>query len=110
VYMKLLTKSLISRFPPLESTDNIHPEKIKVICRFFLPGTHWSWYPTEYDGFSTFFGLVEGDCTELGYFTLEELRQRKGPFMARVERDRFFSTCKLADLMKKPYESMTTIR
>ena len=27
---------------------------------------------------------------------------RKGPFMARVERDRFFSSCRLSKLMKNP--------
>ncbi|GAG05051.1 unnamed protein product, partial [marine sediment metagenome] len=89
--MKLLTKLLIRKFPPLESTDEENPGNIKIPCKFFLPGTMWTWWPFEYDGIDTFFGLVRGEAKELGYFTLEQLRQRKGQMGMRVERDKFFS-------------------
>jgi len=56
----------------------------------------------EFDGEDTFFGLVKGDATELGYFTLDQLRQKKGPFRSHVERDKFFSSCRLGELMKNP--------
>ena len=97
--MKLLTKPLIRKFPPLESTDGENPKNIKIPCKFFLPGTVWTWWPFEYDGIDTFFGLVHGETEELGYFTLDQLRQRKGPMGTRVERDKFFSSCKLSDLI-----------
>ena len=103
--MKLLTRSLILKFPPLESTDRINPEKIKIPCKFILPGTIWEWFPYEFNGEDTFFGLVKGDYTELGYFTLDELHQKKGPFMAHVERDKFFSSCKLSELLEKRLKS-----
>jgi len=97
--MKLLNRILIMKFPPLESTDGENLENIKIPCKFILPGTVWTWWPFEYDGIDTFFGLVHGDVKELGYFTLGQLRQRKGPMGTRVERDKFFSSCKLSDLM-----------
>ncbi len=97
--MKLLTKLLIRKFPPLESTDGENPENIKIPCKFFLPGTVWTWWPFEYEGIDTFFGFVHGEAEELGYFTLEQLRQRKGQFGMRVERDKLFSSCKLSDLL-----------
>jgi hypothetical protein len=97
--MKLLTRSLALKFPPLESTDSIDPKKIIIPCKFILPGTLWEWYPTEFDGEDTFFGLVKGDYTELGYFTLDQLYQKKGPLRSKVERDKFFSSCKLSELL-----------
>jgi hypothetical protein len=97
--MKLLTKSIISKLPPLESTDGKDPRKIKIPCKFILPGTQWRWWPFEFDGDDTFFGFVEEYEKELGYFTLEQLHQKRGPFRSQVERDKFFSSCKLSDLL-----------
>ena len=98
---KLLTKSILSKLPPLESTDDLPPEAIIIPCCFFLPGTSWSWYPFEFDGQDTFFGLVQGLYVELGYFTLEELTRRKGSFGLSVERDKFFIPCSLTELRKR---------
>lgn len=98
--MRLLTKPILSQLLPLESTDRMDKKNIKVPCRFYLSGTRWCWHPFEFDGHDTFFGLVKGEVTELGYFTLDQLRQRKGPMGSRVERDKFFSSCRLSELMK----------
>jgi len=41
-----------------------------------IPGSDWCWYPCEFnaeDGL--FFGLVDGDELELGYFSLDEMLQ-----------------------------------
>jgi hypothetical protein len=44
-----------------------------VYTRFTHPRTDWQWFVTEFDGSSTFFGLVAGFETELGYFDKSEL-------------------------------------
>lgn len=94
----LLPKSIASKLPPLYSQEKMGPNAV-VRVKFFLPGTAWTWYATEYDPKDRlFFGLVHGMEDELGYFSLDELQQGNievpmmGPFgkvmiPMRVERD-----------------------
>lgn len=88
--MKLLTKELIKQFPPIYGTENIPLENKKVIAKFFTPDAQYTWYAVEYDGEDTFFGLVDGQDKEWGYFTLSELQQVRGRFGLPVERDLYF--------------------
>ena len=82
--MKLLTKEIEERFKKIGSQENI--EDPQIIVKFFSGS--WTWYATEYDqDTKTFFGLVEGHDTELGYFSLEELESVKGPLGLGIERD-----------------------
>src|SRR5437667_803097 len=83
--IKLLTKELRKKLPPLYSQEN-NPDP-QVICKFFRPDAQCTWYayegsPVDKNGyFDTdkekvdflFFGLVIGFETELGYFSLSEL-------------------------------------
>lgn len=57
-------------------------------------------YPTaiEFDGDDTFFGWVDGDFPELGYFRLSELQVNRGKFGLPIERDRCFKPCRLSEL------------
>ena len=84
--MKLLTKEIERAFPEWASTDG-QGDSAKVIAKFFTPDSNWTWYATEFDGEDTFFGLVCGHETELGYFSLSELRSVKGPLGLAIERD-----------------------
>ena len=68
---KLLTKELAAKLPELYSQDGKGEEAVAVVKFFSLTG--WRWYAIEFDGVDTFFGLVEGFETELGYFSLQEL-------------------------------------
>lgn len=87
--MQLLTKANRERLPALYSQENNPDPTVQV--KFFLPGSGWTWYATEFDGEDTFFGLVVGQETELGYFLLSELQAvRVGRFGFQVERDRYF--------------------
>jgi hypothetical protein len=86
--MKLLTKEICASFPEWMSTDG-QGDSAKVIAKFFTPDSNWTWYATEYDGEDTFFGLVCGHETELGYFSLSELQSVKGPLGLAIERDRY---------------------
>ena len=87
--MMLLTKELRNKLPPLYSQDGKGGDAI-VHVKFFTPDSSWTWYATEFDGEDTFFGLVKGLETELGYFSLSELEANRGPLGLPIERDRLF--------------------
>jgi len=89
--MKLLTKAIEKAFPAWASTDG-QGDDAKVIVKFFTPDSNWTWYATEFDGEDTFFGLVIGHETELGYFSLRELQSVRGPMGLPIERDRYLGT------------------
>lgn len=91
--MKLLTKEIMNKLPKLYATEsqNVSP----VVVKFFTPWTKWTWYALEgqqdlESGDWTFFGLVQGDETELGYFSLSELESIDGPYGLKIERDMYF--------------------
>jgi Protein of unknown function (DUF2958) len=96
--MTILTDDLRRKLPPLYATEGASDPL--VICKFFLPGTRWTWYATEYDGKDIFFGYVVGLEPELGYFSLHELEEVRGPFGMEVERDHFEACplCKVRSL------------
>jgi len=53
--MKLLTKELRKKLPALGATGE--EKDPLVVCKFFFPGFHWTWYAIEFDGEDTFFWL-----------------------------------------------------
>lgn len=87
--MKLLDDTLRAQMPALyaqeESQDPV------VYAKFFTPWSNWTWYATEFDGEDIFFGFVQGLAEELGYFSLSELEQVRGPLGLRIERDLSFT-------------------
>lgn len=50
--MKLLTKELRRRLPPLYATESVKDPVAQV--KFFTPWAGWTWYATEFDGVDTF--------------------------------------------------------
>lgn len=69
-----------------------------VRVKFFYPDFSWTWYAIEFDGDDLFFGLVDGFEKELGYFRLSELLQNRGKFGMEIERDYYFTPCRLSTL------------
>ena len=94
--MHLLTNALRASLPPLRSTEHDPDPLVRV--KFFDPTSSWTWYATEFDGEDTFFGLVHGHETELGYFSLHELETVRGRFGLGIERDLYFEPCRLFTL------------
>ena len=89
--MKLLTKELRKRLPRLYETENMPSSKeMMAQVKFFSPDSNWTWYGIEFDGEDIFFGYVEGLEKELGYFSLKELEEIRGPLGLRIERDLYF--------------------
>lgn len=65
--MKLLTKEIAERLPPLYSQEERGDEAIAQV-KFFTPWTSWTWYASEYDPVERLcFGVVVGHERELGY-------------------------------------------
>jgi hypothetical protein len=96
--MHLLPKDLKQRIPPLYATEQ---DKDPIVwVKFFTPWTNWTWYVTEFDGKDTFFGWVEGQDKELGYFSLSGLENLQGPFGLQVERDLYFEPRRLSEVKK----------
>lgn len=96
--MILMPSYVEKKLPPLYSVEN--KKDPKVLCKFFLPFSKWTWYVLEFDGKDTFFGYVVGDFPELGYFSLMELKEIEGPYGTGVERDMYFKPCKLSEIKK----------
>lgn len=96
--MKLLTKEVLEKLPALYSQENV--EDPMIICKFFYPDFSWTWYAIEFDGKDTFYGLVDGDEEELGYFSLSELMTNKGKLGLPIERDLYFKPCRLSEVKK----------
>src|SRR4051794_5095363 len=97
--MELLTPELRSKLPPLYVTENAKDPMVWV--KFFYPDSSWTWYGIEFDGTDTFFGLVDGFEVELGYFSLTELLNTRGKLGLPIERDLYFSPCRLSELRAK---------
>jgi len=97
--MELLTKEVRGKLPPLYSQEEV--EDPMVICKFFFPDFSWTWYAIEFDGTDQFYGLVDGDEKELGYFSLTELMGNRGKLGLPIERDRYFIPCRLSEIMGK---------
>jgi hypothetical protein len=113
--MQLLTKEIRQKLPPLYSCEDKQPSEIKVVVKFFTPWSHWTWYavegsPVDANGYYDtdqpkvdfiFYGWVEGDFPELGYFSLSELQSVRGPFGLGIERDHYYTPQTLQALMDK---------
>lgn len=93
----LLDQETRQRLPPLYSGEEKGLESL-VQAKFFTPDANWTWYASEFDGEDTFFGLVIGLEIELGYFSLSELQEVRGPFGLPIERDLHFEPKSLREL------------
>ena len=96
--MKLLTKTLKKQIPALYATESVPLEEKVVVAKFFNPIGVGTWYVLEgqeQDGDFVFFGLVDLNNKELGYFTLSELESIKLPYGFKIERDIHFSKEKI---------------
>lgn len=98
--MMLLTQANRTALPLLYSQEKRGEEAIAHV-KFFCPWNNWTWYATEFDGEDTFFGLVVGHETEIGYFSLSEMESVNGPGRLKIERDRHFKPCTIAECRKR---------
>ena len=97
--MELLTKEIRERLPQLGATEHTRDPEAQV--KFFTPWSNWTWYGVEFDGEDVFFGLVQGFEEELGYFSLSEIAEARGPYGLRIERDIGFEPTRLSKVRLK---------
>lgn len=96
--MKLLTKELIKKLPPLYANEAKKISDPMVYVKFFALGSDWTWYVMEFDGLDCFWGMVHGFEAELGYFNLSELESLYYGTIPRVERDLNWKSRRLSEL------------
>ena len=93
-----LPADIAAQIPALYATAEQGDAAIAYV-KLFTPDSSWTWYVTEWraeEGLC--FGLVIGLETELGYFSLDELREARGPMGLRIERDILWRPTPLADI------------
>jgi hypothetical protein len=95
--MRLLTKAILKRLPPLGATDEQGMQAVAQV-KFFTPDSSWTWYASEFDVTDIFFGLVIGEFKELGFFSLAEPQSVRGKLGLPIERDRYFEPATLQTL------------
>lgn len=96
----LMPAEVLAVIPKLYAQDGKGWDAIAYV-KLFTPGSSWTWYLTEYDPEEErAFGWCVGPFPELGYVSLQELREvRYGPGGAlRVERDLSFTPTTLANV------------
>lgn len=70
-----------------------------VRVKFFFVWSNWTWDGIEFDPKTQiFYGYVDGHFPELGDFSLEELKEIKGPLGLGIERDLHFKPTPLSEI------------
>ena len=113
--MKLLTKAIERRLPPLYSQENkVDP---MVHAKFFAPDSGWTWFVTEgseepnaplvgtvkkFRCDVRFFGFVISNEKEWGYFMLSGLMAyHSSRFGLGIERDMYFKPGRFSEVMQR---------
>jgi len=93
--MKLLTKEIIAKLEKRGNGIENYKDEDPIIAKFFNPAGAGTWYVMEGEKQPTndwvFYGYVEWQSNEWGYFSLNELVSAKLPLGLRIERDINFS-------------------
>ena len=94
----LIPKNLLKTIPKLYETEEQNDPIVYV--KLFLDA--WTWYITELsiDGDICFGYVISPFGTELGYFSLDEIKSIKGSLGLGVERDLSFKPTKLSIIKK----------
>lgn len=94
---QLMTDELREQLPELYSNEEIGLDALAPV-KYFMPDGGWTWYASEFDGDDLLFGLVIGFDIELGYFSVRELQQIRGPLGLQIERDLYYEPRSLREL------------
>lgn len=97
---QLLPQEIKDKLPKLYENEELGLDALTQV-KFFTPTSNWTWYGSEYDGVDLMFGLVIGHEIELGYWSMRELEEVRGPYGLPIERDLYFAPLSLRELMEK---------
>lgn len=97
----LIPKEIQNSIPDLYETENIKDPICHV--KLFTPDAQWTWYVIELSkkDYDICYGYVKGLENELGYFSLSELEDIKGPLGLEVERDLLFTPVPISSIKTK---------
>lgn len=95
--VNLLTQENRNALPKIGAQDG---KDAVAYVKWFTPDSSWTWYVTEFDGNDECFGLVQGLEEELGYFSLSEIAEARGPMGLKVERDFSFKPTPISKLRR----------
>ena len=94
----LMIKELKETIPKMYSSESTKMEDKIVYAKFFTPDSNWTWFILEWDGEDTLFAMVHGHEKELGYVSVTELEEIRGPLGLKVERDIHFTPIRYGDI------------
>ena len=95
------TKAQRAALPALYSTQYVELEDHVALAKLFTPCSNWTWYVIEFDGDDFFCGLVDGLENEFSYFSLKELNSLTSLFGLSIERNSYFESRPVGDLLEK---------
>jgi len=97
--MKLLTKTIEKKLR--KNSANQYKTSNKAVLKVFNPSGSQSWYLSELDDNNVAFGICHlgNDTPEYGYVSLTELQELKGGYGLGMERDMYFDTTSLPEIM-----------
>lgn len=96
-HVELLPDEIREQLPKLYANEELGLAA-QAMVKYFTPDSDWTWYASEFDGRDIFFGLVIGFEVELGYFSLTEMKEARGPMGLPIERDLHFEPKTLQEL------------
>ena len=111
--MKLLPKEIREQLPELYAQDGKGGRAVAYL-KLFTPDSGFSWWITEGSPIKDdnenevdyhMFGLVEGQCKELGYVSLSELEEIRGPMGLPIERDLWWKPKTLEEIAPEMFKS-----
>ena len=111
--MKLLPCKIREKLPRLGEQDG-KGGKAVAYAKCFTPDSSFSWFVTEGSPVRNkdnepvdyiLFGLVHGQCRELGYFRLSELERVRGPMGLPIERDLYWKPKTLEEIAPEMFSS-----
>jgi len=86
----LMPPAVAASLPEMYTTG--HDANSMAQVKWYTPDSTWSWFVIEYDPLERLaFGMVHDFQKELGYFTVEDIEEIRGPLGLKVERDLWFT-------------------
>jgi hypothetical protein len=97
----LINKTLLAKFARVK--NNLEESDPMILAKFFNPCGSETWYAIAYNPETKIcYGYVTGMWEdELGDFSITELESVKLPFGLYIERDRYFTPCRLSTIINK---------
>ncbi len=102
--MKLITKEIEKRCAELGRFEQDIDDPI-VVAKFFNPSGAATWFMISYEPSDRvmfcYASLFNDHNNEFGYTSIDELEKVRGPFGLGIERDLFFTECRLSEAKRK---------